>query len=332
MCVHNLYDFISNPFSESLIESLHLSTPLLSTECYTYMAIDFGIPNVQISMTANESDAAIFRFKECPHSLDSWRKQLEIGSDVVVVCARPGDHSGSWVEGHVIGFRDNGFGTEINVIYRGICAEAYDWDDNHAPERVSGTVWIPIESNRICRRDCDDTSHRHKIWTESDFIVWTPWEADRILEKYEAFWKCEIGDVMSDIDDPNCDRMDSHKGDKFDRKVKYRVKRWRKKRKNGISKNWNSKNDKKRMERKSRKYGKIPRQWRGSRQEQRLADEYESWWICIYDEYDDGITEDKDFFGWTSTMFRALYDLKLNDKKRMEMKSKKYAHRVHIHC
>lgn len=272
------------------------------------MVIDFGIPNVQIAMTANESDAAVFRFREHRKPLDSWRKQLEIGSDVVVVCARPGDHSGSWVNGHVIGFRNNGFGTEIEVIYRGIYAEAYDWRNGHTPERVSGTVWVPIESNRICKRDCDDKSHRHKIWTESDFVEWDQWETDRILGKYDAFWKCEIGDIMSDSDDPNNDPMDSYKRDKFDRKVNYLKKRWRKKTKNVESKNRNSKNDKKRTERKSKKYGKIPSEWRGSREKQRLTEENESWWICIYDQYEGGRIEE--FRGWTKGMFREYLALK----------------------
>ena len=74
-----------------------------------------------------------------------------------------------------------------------------------------------------------------------------------------------------------------------------------------MSKNWNSKN-KQPMKRKSKKYGKIPREWRGSREKQRLAEEYESWWICIYDQYEGGRTEE--FRGWTKGMFRAYLALK----------------------
>ena len=217
------------------------------------LCIDFknGYQELKHRVQEKQSDATLFRFRKYRHSSDSWRKRLEIGSQVLVVNAQTGNHNPSWVKGNVTAFRKNEFGTAIQVRYSGIQeARVDEFVPQYEPRKVSGTLWVPIESDRICRRDCNDTSHHHKTWKESDFPEWYAEEAERqrVMNLYG-----QIGDDIIEIGD----RMVPNGENRFERKVKSRERRNTRKRKNEMSKNWNSKNNKKRMERKSKKYGKM---------------------------------------------------------------------------
>ena len=210
-----------------------------------------GFEEMKHRFQEKQSEATLFRFRKYRHSSDPWRKRLEIGSQVLVVNAQTGNHNPSWVKGYVEAFRKNEFGTEIQVKYSGIQAARIDeMVPQYEPRKVSGTLWVPIESDRICRRDCNDTLHPHKIWKESDFPEYyaEERERERVMNLYG-----QIGDEAIEIGD----RTVPDGENRFERRVKSRERRIMKKRKNEMSRNWNSKNNRKRMERKSKKYGKM---------------------------------------------------------------------------
>ena len=124
-----------------------------------------------------QSEATLFRFKKYQRSLEEWRRWLGVGSRILFRFKKY--HSTCWVKGEVIDTKDGEFGREIMVKYKGITwgprglpfSPYYTFRSliNNAPkvERVSGEIWIPIESNLISIENLNGVHHH--ILKEEDF-------------------------------------------------------------------------------------------------------------------------------------------------------------------
>ena len=111
-----------------------------------------------------QSEATLFRFKKYQRPLEEWRRCLGVGSSILYKLKYPLRRSSVWVKGEVIGTKDGEFGREIMAKYKGITwgprgppfSPYYTFRSliNDAPkvERVSGEIWIPIESNLISNK------------------------------------------------------------------------------------------------------------------------------------------------------------------------------------
>ena len=199
----------------------------------------------------DQSKAALFRFKTYHRDqpLEQWRKHLTLYSHVLY---RDEESTDFWVRATVVATKHNGFGSEIKVRYSG-----YTDDDFYRNIRiVSGERWLPIESDLIFHpksKKCP-VLRAHDL-SADDFGSYQ--------EKLE--WKVavgalhgEIGDDLDGITYPDA-RGQYKRRVKSNRKrtVKSEKKQGAKERRKWSHKKWSGKDNDKRIERKSRKYGLI---------------------------------------------------------------------------
>jgi len=208
----------------------------------------------------SSSAATLFRFRANRHPLDQWRKQLRVGDSVLY---RKHGRDWIWVNGKVIATKYNGFGTEIKVKYKGIIGGGH-WDDcdlfttptschhNYGKvQRVQGEIWLPVESNLISIQNHNGIYHtvmREEHYNWFDFLPESEWE---VIEGLYG----EIGDrrIGRQVPEGTHDL-------EYEKRRKSKKRRKGKKRKCN-DRNWksNDKLRKKAIERKSRKYGLIPK-------------------------------------------------------------------------
>merc|ERR1711879_179107 len=181
----------------------------------------------------SSSEATLFRIKEYPFIRDRGF-ELEIGSRVSYRVWGYNDYI--WIGARVIATKYSAFGKEVKLKYGGY-RSAYSDDIR----RVDGvTDWIPALSPFITRYDPYQYS---QCMLEYEYL-WNRWE-----EEEAKLLECNVCDL---------NMMDD---DRYKKRVKSRKMRKSKKKKRGHYRDWNvdDKKSLKRIERKSRKYGRIPK-------------------------------------------------------------------------
>ena len=227
---------------------------------------DVNIPLKLLHFQKEQSEATVFRIKKYESSLSSWRTQLKIGSKVFVRDSRISQricHGNGWYKGNVIGIKDSDvseYGKMINVKYSGI---AIDCSGLRKVCRVSGELWVPIESEDISLFTKDEKSEYYRrILREEDFSP----DCFKTAEEMEAEWKEIEENLRGEIGDDvvKQTRPDGAQDIEYEQKrkimksksfIQHRNGRKEKKKKKWIYKGLKS--DIKRLERKSRKYGLI---------------------------------------------------------------------------
>lgn len=215
---------------------------------------DNGAISAHLNFTCfqdDQSKAALFRFKTYHRDqpLAQWRKRLTRYSHVLY---RDEESTDFWVKGTVVATKHNGFGTEIKIRYSGYT----DYEFNRNIRIVSGERWLPIESDLIFHPKSKKCTvlRAHDLFA-SDFGSYQ--------EKLE--WKVAVGALHGEIGD-DLDGLTSSDGRRqYKRRVKSNRKRKVKSEKNQGTKErrkwshkkWSGKDNDKRIERKSRKYGLI---------------------------------------------------------------------------
>lgn len=198
--------------------------------------------------------ATLFRFKTYHHRLERWRKRLTVNSNVLY---RERDYWGTrtWIKGHVVGTRHSGFGTEMKVKYSGYSGDDYD-DFEDKVKWISGGRWIPIESDLISVQNLNGIEHT--VLRAYDLC------ADNFRTHREKVeWKLAVGALSGEIGDDRDGIMCRDGGNRYKQRVtserrrKMEKKNKKKKNRKRIHRDWNGKDDDKRIERKSRKYGLI---------------------------------------------------------------------------
>merc|ERR1712130_923190 len=173
----------------------------------------------------SESEATLFRLKEFPfeYKLDF---DLKMGSRVNF-----GRYSYSMKSAQIIAVKYSDFGKEVQLKYDGMSG----------PDGVS--EWIPALNDMISRYDPERVHWRYSRYHPMN--EWVDDGADR-----------EIGDLRVCDDDLNV-----MEDERYKKRVKSRKKMKSRKRKRGHYREWNvdDKRSLKRIDRKMRKYGQIPK-------------------------------------------------------------------------
>ena len=198
----------------------------------------------------DQSEATLFRFKTFHQPLERWRKRLTVNSHVLY----------RGLKGTVIATKHNGFGTEIKVRYYPILW--YRDSESDMFRRVSREKWIPIESDEIS----SERDHFRRVSGEK----WIPIESDEISiqnldgmhdTEFKGNWIDLDGEIGDDLDGlTSSDGRGQYKRrvkSNRKRRVKSEKKQGTKERRKWSHKKWSGKDNDKRIERKSRKYGLI---------------------------------------------------------------------------
>merc|ERR1712048_712872 len=185
------------------------------------------------------SEATLFRVKEYPFIRDQGF-DLEIGSRVHHRVWGP-DQPDHWISARVIATKFSAFGKEVKLKCGGYCSHYF-----HDIYRIDGvTDWIPALSPDITRYD------PHYEYGQSLLEIEYLWNQSRVCNQWE---KEETPSFECNVCDPTM--MDD---ERYKKRVKSRKMRKSKKKTRGHYSDWNvaDKRSLKRIERKSRKYGRI---------------------------------------------------------------------------
>ena len=223
----------------------------LTLQCYDVALV----PNLNsMCFQKDQSKATLFLFKRYQQPLEQWKKRLTVNSHVLY---RDGESAVYWVKGTVIAIKHNGFGTEIKVRYSGYTAWCTNGEWDHL-RRVSGETWIPIESNLISIQNLDGI--KHSVLRARDL------SADDFGSEQEIWeWQVAVGalyvEIGDDLDGLTCPdgrgQYERRVKSNQKRRVKSEKKQGTKERRKWSHKKWSGKDNDKRIERKSRKYGLI---------------------------------------------------------------------------
>ena len=202
-----------------------------------------------LHFVCSPSEATLFRIKECG-PLRNADLDLRIGSAVTF---ESGERT-SYIKAKalVIDFRENGFGKEVKLKYSDFHCR---WHDVF---RIKGeTGWITAES-----REIGDFNLYHPPcqWVKDRFYR-KKWEMDKmeIREMNKIWGRNRLAEKRARVRAEKEGVIGEYGVDpKYEKRVKSRQKKQRK-RMRANHRNWNGKCDDKRIERKTMKYGRIPK-------------------------------------------------------------------------
>ena len=170
-------------YDEYYIQSID-NEQYLILQCYNVALV----PNLNsMCFQDDQSKATLFRFKTYHQPLEQWRKRLTLYSHILYQVPHSADF---WVKGTVVAIKHNGFGTEIKVRYSGYTA----WYRDFTFRRVSGEIWIPIESDAISFQNLDGI--QHSVLRAHDLSADDFGSAQEIWE-----WKVAVGALYGEIGD-----------------------------------------------------------------------------------------------------------------------------------
>jgi len=234
--------YLAVKYDHERIVRLHRGCPLYHDPSRTFLPLrSYGdeVPEPSMHFKDSPSEGTLFRIKEYPFIRERGF-ELEIGSRVhyrVWGFDEP-DH---WISARVIAAKYSAFGKEVKLKYGGYCCTYGDI----IYRREGVTDWIPALSPDIKRYGSEADHNRQRLLAEQ-FVA----------EQFEIFWKKWEKEFECNVCDPNM--MDD---ERYKKRVKSRKMRKSKKKKRGHYRDWNvdDKGSLKRIERKSRKYGRIPK-------------------------------------------------------------------------
>merc|ERR1711879_269258 len=199
------------------------------------------------------SEATLFRIKEYP-SINRVRDcDLEIGSRFHYRVCGP-DEPDHWISARVIATKFSAFGKEVKLKYGGYWRRDYFLD---IQRRDGVTDWIPAWSPDITRYD-PKYEHKQSL-LESQYLRKQREKQEALRVSQWAQEEAEIGDIR--VCDHDCIELKLQNDERYKKRVKSRKMIKSKTKKKRHYRDWNVDDiqSMKRIERKSRKYGRIPK-------------------------------------------------------------------------